>query len=115
MLILTAFLQINDVTNAMCLEIIEKFEPVGESREKGYLGVDGNFQDLATFYSSLLFFCSLFFCSFVLLFFENMHVELFAIQTKLMRKIPCWPYCCDFVPHTHKESNNNLLYIAYSS
>jgi len=38
---LTTKQQINDVTNAMCLEIIEKFEPVGESREKGYLGVDG--------------------------------------------------------------------------
>ena len=104
MLILTAFLQINDVTNAMCLEIIEKFEPVGESREKGYLGVDGNFQDLATFHSSLL----------LHMFFENMHVELCAIQTKLMRKILCWPYFCDFIPHTHEESNMNLLYIAYS-
>ena len=45
MLMLTVFLQVNDVTNAMCLEIIEKFEPVEEWREKGYLGVDGKFQD----------------------------------------------------------------------
>ena len=71
---LTVFLQVNDVTNAMCLEIIEKFEPVEEWREKGYLGVDGKFQDLAIFQPFLLFH----------MLFENMHVELYAIQTQSM-------------------------------
>ena len=37
------FFQIDDVTDSMCQEIICKFEPVEEWREKQCLGIDGKF------------------------------------------------------------------------